>query len=213
MYGYEVIEKAYQLKHYVYWYGGKRQKCTQSLLTTLSSQYTKIYTNSYIKKCKTDIANNEMCMDCSGLVCYAMSIPDIGSYQISKKYPTYSGNPKNGMMLYKQGHIALYNNGYVVEARGIDYDFSDTRKYNPSEWLSVHYDPNINYDKQKPSYSVGWHHDTKGWWYADTDSTYLKDGYYRVPWSGNINGTDYFYFDKSGYMIETNADGVIQNGH
>ena len=40
----------------------------------------------------------------------------------------------------------------------------------------------------------GWKHDTKGWWYKRTDSSYPKS-----CWE-NINGKDY-YFNSEGYMV------------
>ena len=44
-------------------------------------------------------------------------------------------------------------------------------------------------------YTVGWHKDSKGWWYADTASTYYAD-----KWA-KINGK-WYCFDKEGYMME-----------
>ena len=43
-------------------------------------------------------------------------------------------------------------------------------------------------------YEAGWHHDQNGWWYADTESTYLK-GCWR-----DINGHRY-YFNPDGYAL------------
>ena len=205
MTGSEIIKRAYELRHYVYWYGGKRQKCTQSLLNEFAKDYPNIYTSTYISKCKVDIKNNEYCCDCSGLVCYAYKIGDIGSYYFPEKYKKWTGTPKNGMILHRNGHVALYNNGYVVEMRGVDYDFCDTRKYVKSEWLNVLYDPNVDYD-EKPKYEIGWHQNDFGWWYADTTTSYLKDGFYKVKWS---KGEDTFYFTKEGYMILTDSNGVV----
>lgn len=42
-------------------------------------------------------------------------------------------------------------------------------------------------------YTVGWHKDDRGWWYADTESTY-----YKSRWA-KINGK-WYSFDKEGYM-------------
>lgn len=43
-------------------------------------------------------------------------------------------------------------------------------------------------------YTVGWHKDSKGWWYADTENTY-----YKSRWA-KINGK-WYSFDKEGYML------------
>lgn len=45
-----------------------------------------------------------------------------------------------------------------------------------------------------PHYELGWHHDQNGWWYADTEATYLKD-----CWK-DINGHRY-YFNQDGYAL------------
>ena len=42
-------------------------------------------------------------------------------------------------------------------------------------------------------YTIGWHKDSKGWWYADTASTY-----YKARWA-KIKGK-WYYFDDGGYM-------------
>lgn len=45
-----------------------------------------------------------------------------------------------------------------------------------------------------PSYTVGWAHDSNGWWYADTEESYYKSGW-QV-----INGHKY-YFNDDGYAV------------
>ena len=42
-------------------------------------------------------------------------------------------------------------------------------------------------------YTIGWHKDSKGWWYADSTTTY-----YKSKWA-KINGK-WYYFDGGGYM-------------
>lgn len=44
-------------------------------------------------------------------------------------------------------------------------------------------------------YTVGWHKDSRGWWYADSTSTYYKDRWQK------INGA-WYCFDKEGYVME-----------
>ncbi len=43
-------------------------------------------------------------------------------------------------------------------------------------------------------YSVGWHHDANGWWYADS-----AESYYRSGWQ-TINRHRY-YFNPDGYAV------------
>lgn len=43
-------------------------------------------------------------------------------------------------------------------------------------------------------YTLGWHKDDRGWWYADTETTYYKDRWEK------INGK-WYSFDKEGYML------------
>lgn len=205
--GSEILRRAHELEGYCYWYGGKRNRCTQALLNEFAKQYKNIYTATYIAKCKVDIANNRWCVDCSGLVCYAYNRPNIGSYQMPEKYSKWTGTPRNGMILHRNGHVGLYENGFVLEARGIDYDVTNTRKYIASEWQNVLYDPSVDYNEKK--YSIGWHKDEIGWWYADSETTYCKDGYYNLPWSGDPSGKSKFYFDKRGYCICTDNNSVI----
>lgn len=47
---------------------------------------------------------------------------------------------------------------------------------------------------ETPNYEFGWHHDDYGWWYADTEKTYLNS-----CWK-NINGHIY-YFNEKGYAV------------
>lgn len=43
-------------------------------------------------------------------------------------------------------------------------------------------------------YTIGWHKDSRGWWYADSANTY-----YKSCWA-KIKGK-WYYFDDSGYML------------
>ena len=46
----------------------------------------------------------------------------------------------------------------------------------------------------QPKYTVGWHQDDKGWWYADTTYTYVKK-------SWKLINHHWYYFDANGYML------------
>lgn len=140
MNGEQVIKNALNYLHYVYWYGGKGQKCTQALLNTLAAAYPRVYTATYKAKCKKDIAAGRYCIDCSGLVCKAYKIPDIGTYTMAtdKRFTQYKGAPENGMIVWNPTHVGLYCNGKVIEARGIDYDVTTDRVYRPQDWQRVY---------------------------------------------------------------------------
>lgn len=44
-------------------------------------------------------------------------------------------------------------------------------------------------------YTLGWHKDSKGWWYADSETSYCKDCWKQI--SGK-----WYAFDEEGYMME-----------
>lgn len=79
----------------------------------------------------------------------------------------------------------------------------------------------------QPTYATGWHHDSNGWWYADTPHTYYKscwqvinhhkyyfnqDGYALTDWH-QIDGKWYYFEPAAGHPLEcalyvTDASGV-----
>lgn len=189
----EIIKNAFKYKHYVYWYGGKGQKCTQNLLNTLSSLYPHIYTKTYINKCKIDVQKSKYCIDCSGLVCRAYEIKDLGSSQLKDKYKKLPvKEAKAGMMLWKKGHIAIcLGNNYIIEAKGIDYDVKIS-KYKDTDFTYALYAYDVEYIYE---YSKGWHTDTVGTWYAYG----TQKGCYYKNCCKEIDGK-FYYFDENGYI-------------
>mgnify|MGYP002765880979 FL=1 len=53
-------------------------------------------------------------------------------------------------------------------------------------------------------YTVGWHQDSRGWWYADSATTYVRDGWKEI-------NNKWYYFDSEGYMM-ANSWKVEANG-
>lgn len=192
----EIVERAKSLGGCVYWYGAKRQKCTQTLADALQRQNPKVWTDSYMEKAKTDIKATRTACDCSGLVCYAYDIGDIGSGQIRQKYAGWNGTPKPGMIAWKAGHVGIIVDtaGHMAEMRGIDYDYQENRTWKEAGMTAILYDSAVNYDNDA---AAGWYKDDSGWWYRHTEgtgaATYYHDGYYWV------DGHKY-YFDSSGYI-------------
>ena len=60
------------------------------------------------------------------------------------------------------------------------------------------------YPTDTQGYTPGWHQDSKGWWYADSTTTYYKDRWAKIKGK-------WYYFDKEGYMM-SNAWKVESNG-
>ena len=146
MTGNDIIKNALLYKNCVYWYGAKGEQCTYKLLNILSALYPGIYTTTYKQKCMADIRNGECAIDCSGLVCRAYGISNMSTYDMPKHFTEYNGPVKNGMIVWKHEHVGLYYNGMVLEARGIDYDVTDTRTYKKSDWEHIYINPDVNYD-------------------------------------------------------------------
>lgn len=199
MTGKDICKRASEWSSYKYWYGGKGEIASVSLADRLRRENPSVWTSSYYNKALKDIDGKTRVGDCSGLVCHAYGIGDISSYGIKDKYTAWSGNPMDGMILWRKGHVGIYEHGKVHELKGIDYDYK-FNAYNASEWLSTLYDKNVTYTEH--GYDIGWHRsaDTGKWWYQySTDD----DGYYknRVV---RING-QYYAFDKDGWMKEGNA--------
>lgn len=151
MTGNEICEKAIKLIEsgsYVYWYGGKGEKCTTDLLNRLAALYPSVYNAAYKKKCRQDIKSGKNCIDCSGLVCKVYGWPAMGTWGIfGYKGVKRVGYPLNGSILWRSGHCGIYFNGIVLEARGKDYGLTKTRKYKSSDWSCVLNWDGIQYGK------------------------------------------------------------------
>lgn len=82
------------------------------------------------------------------------------------------------------GASGVVANGGGVCGKSYDLSYSGIAGYGRPDWLLV----------EDPWYTEGWHHDDNGWWYADTEDTYLKS-----CWQV-INGHKY-YFNQDGYAV------------
>lgn len=203
----EIVNRARSLSNMVYWYGGKRQKCTTKLAIRLMGQNPSVWTDSYYKKAVRDIHNQKSCCDCSGLVSYAYGIPDIGSNQMKQRYHEYFGTPRAGMIAWKHGHVGIFSiDGWdapIIEMRGIDYDYQEKRTFRECGFTHVLYDPDVSYSTQEDEeLRVGWHSDLTGWWYRHTYGT-GPDTYYHDT-ARIINGHCYL-FDSDGYICEVGS--------
>jgi len=112
-------------------------------------------------------------------------------------------------------------NGGAVCRKSYALDNSRIDGYGRPDWSLV----------EELHYEIGWHHDQTGWWYANTDHSYLQscwqdinhhryyfntDGYAVTGWQ-EIAGKWYYFEPREGHPYEcalyvTDADGVQDIG-
>lgn len=201
----EIVTRAKSLCNDKYWYGGKHEIATVALAKRLQKENPSTWTASYYNKALNDIG--KMVCDCSGLCCYAYQYTELSSWGLYDKMSKWSGKPLNGMICWRKGHVGIYNDGLVIQMRGIDYDYQEL-PYVANEWSAILYDKAVNYNYDYPQ--LGWLKDDVGWWYA---TGHCKGDYYKNE-IALINGK-YYAFDKRGYMVDgcgqfkTSPDGDI----
>ena len=191
--------------HYIYGYKYKYNPVTKSRIKSLAKQNSQVFTDSYYDKACNFIGG--YAIDCSGLVCCALNISDIGSYEIRERFPVAS-EVKPGDVLWRQGHVGLViqvseKNEYVkaIEAYTINQPVG-IRTYNIalSEWTNVlrpNYKPEpITEVMPQPEIRPrGWVKEKDGrWWYStgNDNGDYYCNGLYWVE-------DKQYYFDKEGY--------------
>ena len=130
------------------------------------------------------------------------------------KVRTVEGNTSSGMEVIANGGAVCLK----------EYNLNDSRidGYGRPDWSLV----------EAPSYETGWHHDSNGWWYADTEKSYHRlcwqiinghkyyfnqDGYAVTDWQ-RINGKWYYFEPVAGHPLEcalyvTDKDGVQRPGN
>lgn len=135
----KIISEAKRMiaEKYVYVYGYKGTKVTKSGVESLAKQYPNVFTSSIKSMALKKVG--KMGIDCSGFVCKAANIPMQGSTQIKegfvskKKVNVKNTNSiKNGMGIWRDGHIALLEvdskgEVWVLEAKGTAYDLVRTK--------------------------------------------------------------------------------------
>lgn len=200
MTGKEVVRRARELHGFAYWYGGKGQLATSALAEQLRKDNPGVWTDSYFNTALKDVAAKRRVGDCSYLVCYAYNRSQIGSWAISEKYEVWEdkSNPKDGMILWRPGHVAIYDDGKVLELASQSVDFR-IKEYVSMEWDKVLYSNKVDYDFE---YEKGWHKDNKGWWYAygTRKGQYYKDSIRGLPDPFGLEYCGYYEFDSDGYL-------------
>lgn len=130
-----------------------------------------------------------------------------------KKVYTIEGNTS--------GASGVVANGGGVFEKSYALTYTRIAGYGRPDWSLV----------EAPAYTVGWHHDSNGWWYADTNHSYLQscwqvinghryyfnpDGYAVTDWQ-EIGGQWYYFESRAGHLLEcalyvTDSSGVQAPG-
>ena len=190
-----------------YVYGAKYSDnpMTLSKLDSLRSQNSKVFTNSYYLKSLGTIRTSKGVIDCSGLVCFAHVMKDIGSWSISELPKTNSTEWESynyktvtqeaGDILWHEGHVGLaIDSTHCIEARGIEYGVVRTISAERGFKKIIRL-------KDIPSYRyarIGWIAEPDGrYWYAYDYPT----GSYYHDCIEVIDGIAWL-FDHDGYVAE-----------
>lgn len=102
-----------------------------------------------------------------------VSLSSVGGY--SQWYAQYASSPS-----ISDYDLWQFSSTYTISGCSGKFDMSEIK--------------NSGTVTASKKYTVGWHKDSKGWWYADTENTY-----YKSRWA-KINGK-WYSFDKEGYML------------
>lgn len=141
---------------YVYGAKGENGKLTLSYLNMLRKNYPSTVTASYYNKAKKYVG--KVCCDCSSLANSWYTGRQYGSSQLyqkaKKRMPIKQWkNFPIGTCLWKDGHAGVYiGNGYVIEAKGIDYGTVKT-KIGDTAWKYGLLFSWIDYEETKASSS------------------------------------------------------------
>lgn len=81
--------------------------------------------------------------------------------------------------------VDVVENGGQVAPKSYAKDNLRIAGYGRPDWSLV----------EVPEYELGWHEDSNGWWYADSETTYYQD-----TWK--IINKHKYYFNKDGYAVK-----------
>ena len=197
MTGQEIVNRTLELgKKCVYWYGAKRQIPTETLAFALRQNNPTVWTMDYLDAAKSDIGKDKLACDCSGLVCGAYAIPDVGTSQFPKIFSEYKGmNYIPGMIAWKKGHcgIIIDTHGTIAEMRGLKWDFCTKRKFLSAGFTKIFYNPSVIYE--------GLNDVRKGWKKVGDKWQFIKaNGHSAFNEFLKIDGR-WYYFDADHFMV------------
>ena len=100
------------------------------------------------------------------------------------------------------GSVGGYSQWYAQYASVPDVTGYDLWQYSSSYTIpgcSGKFDINVLANSgtitSSRKYTIGWHHDSKGWWYADSATSYYRDCWAKIK-------DKWYRFDEDGYILE-----------
>lgn len=219
MTGRKIARRALELgKNCVYWYGAKRQIPTEELAQALKRSNPSVWTEDYLEAARADIGGKKLACDCSGLVCGAYGIPDIGTYQFPRTFSEYDGiSYIPGMIAWKKGHcgIILDSCGTIAEMRGLKWDFCVKRTFPSAGFTKIFYDPHVVYEGLNDT-RAGWKEIGDKWQYIKTNGHSAFNEFLKIDGRWYYFDADHFmvtgYFRINGKRYCSTENGLLKSG-
>lgn len=219
MTGQDIVRRALEIgQNSVYWYGAKRQIPTEKLAQTLRRNNPSVWTKEYLDAARADIGKGKSACDCSGLVCGAYAVPDIGTSQFPKKFIEYTGiNYIPGMIAWKKGHcgIILDSHGTIAEMRGLKWDFCIKRTFSSARFAKTFYSPEVTYAGFNGA-KMGWCKTGDIWQYIKPGGRYACNEFLKIGGSWYYFNADYCmvtgYFRVDGKRYCSTENGLLKSG-
>lgn len=219
MTGQDIVRRALGIgNNCVYWYGAKRQIPTMTLAVKLRKSNPNVWTSEYFEAATADIGKNGLVCDCSGLVCGAYSIPDIGTSQFPKIFEEYDGNSYYpGMIAWKKGHCGIIIDAYgtVAEMRGLKWDFCTKRRFLSAGFTKIFYKPEVVYSGFNDA-KMGWRKIGSKWQYTKADGRFACNEFLKIDGKWYYFNADYSmvtgYFRVDGKRYCSTENGLLKSG-
>lgn len=219
MTGQEIVNRALEFGgKCVYWYGAKRQIPTIGLAVKLRKNNPNVWTPEYFEAATADIGKGKFVCDCSGFVCGAYAIADIGTSQFAKKFVEYTGvSYIPGMIAWKKGHCGIItdSHGTIAEMRGLKWDFCRSRTFPEVGFTKIFYSPSVTYAGFNDA-KMGWNKTGDMWQYIKADGRYACNEFLKIGGSWYYFNTDYCmvtgYFRVNGKRYCSTENGLLKSG-
>lgn len=142
-----LVEHVVNLLGAPYLYGCNGKTITEELIKAKTAQYPERYTPEYIARSRKGIGR--IGYDCSAVIDTYVGVDKSANawLEAAKEKGTIDTMPQEvGLLVHMNGHVGVYiGNGYVVEARGVDYGVVKT-KLNERAWRYWSKNPLIVYE-------------------------------------------------------------------